>query len=50
MEHVLIRGNTLFCSHCKESIEVNLPMRLIHYADLLKAFGDIHLDCEEEES
>jgi hypothetical protein len=44
--HVLVKGPIVFCSLCNESIEVKMPMQLIRYADLLKAFSEIHEDCK----
>lgn len=44
--HVVVRGRTLICLHCKEESDL-VPMGIGLISDRLRVFGELHADCKD---
>lgn len=47
MSHITIRNEKLFCSNCGNSYELKFPIPTLKYSEKLKAFSELHEDCEK---
>ena len=47
MSHITIRNQKLFCENCGNSYVLKFPLPTSDYANKLKAFSELHNDCEK---
>ena len=47
MNHIALRNQNLFCENCGGKYELKNPMLFFNYSDKLKAFSELHNDCEK---
>ncbi len=46
-DHVIIRNESLFCSHCGRKQGVSYPIEIEVFAAMAKAFSNSHAECEK---
>ena len=46
-DHVIIRNESLFCSHCGRKLGVSYPIEIDVFAAMAKAFSKSHAACEK---
>lgn len=47
IDHVIIRNESLFCSHCGRKQGVSYPIQIDVFAAMAKAFSKSHATCEK---
>lgn len=46
-DHVILRNNAMFCSHCGRSQAIPFPVEIPVFSAMTKAFSKSHKDCEK---